>query len=100
MATNIKGAGSKQLVPEPQPTGRNSESFKSTGAINKAEVARHIFNEVGVDLPRKEVLQRFQKEAGLTAAGASTYYQNFKKEAGLVGQVDQRTGRTAASSKR
>lgn len=73
-------------VPEPQSTGKNSESFQSQQGINKAAVAREIFNQTPPNTPRKEVLHRFMNEAQLTKAGAATYYQNMKKEAGLVHQ--------------
>jgi hypothetical protein len=72
------------LVPEPQHTGRNAETIGTAGSFNKAAVARAIFNEVGTTQPRKEVIARFKAEAKLTDSGAATYYQNMKKEAGLV----------------
>lgn len=87
MATATRNHGSKEgqaLVPEPQHTGRNAESFTTQAGHNKAAVARAIFNDVGTKLPRKDVIKRFQEEAGLTPAGAATYYQNMKKDAGLV----------------
>lgn len=85
MATG-KSHTAKPLVPEPQATGRNAESFSTQTGHNKAAIARQIFNEIGTDEPRKTVIERFQKEAGLTPAGAATYYQNMKKDAGLVAQ--------------
>jgi hypothetical protein len=85
MATSNRNHGSKApLVPEPQHTGRNAESFSTQQGSNKAAIARKIFNEIGTDQPRKAVIERFQSEAHLTPAGAATYYQNMKKEAGLV----------------
>lgn len=87
MATSTRNHGSKApLVPEPQHTGRNAESFSTQQGHNKAAIARQIFNEVGTDKPRKDVIARFMAEAQLTPAGAATYYQNMKKEAGLVAQ--------------
>lgn len=83
-------------VPEPQATGKNSESFQSQQGVNKAAVAREIFNATASDVPRKDVLQRFMAEAGLTKAGAATYYQNMKKEAGLVSQRTQQSSGPAA----
>ena len=71
-------------VPEPQATGRNSESFQSQQGLNKAAIAREIFNSTPADTPRKAVLERFMNEAHLTKAGAATYYQNMKKDAGQV----------------
>jgi hypothetical protein len=45
---------------------------------SKAAVAREIFVRMRTH-PRKEVVQAFINEAGLTYAGAGTYYQNFRK---------------------
>lgn len=58
-------------------------------AATKADKAREIFNDCykdGVEKApqRKVILERMQKEAGLTAAGSATYLQNFKKAAGIV----------------
>lgn len=54
----------------------------------KADKARAIFNECYSNpaaIPqRKDIINRFVNEAGLTKAGAATYLQNFKKKAGLV----------------
>lgn len=72
------------LVPEPQHTGRNSESFVSAGGMNKMAISRKIFNEIGTKEPRKNVIARMKDEANLSDAAAATYYQNLKKEAGLV----------------
>jgi hypothetical protein len=53
--------------------------------ITKASIARIIFEEeYAVGLVRKVVLFRFMDEAGLTAAGANTYYNNLRKSYGLV----------------
>lgn len=56
----------------------------------KAQVARAIFNQEleakgPHGLVRKTIVDRFIAEAGLTEKGAPTYYQNFRKEAGLTG---------------
>lgn len=54
---------------------------------NKVAFAKAIFEEVlnsGTQLVRKDIISRFINEVGLTKKGASTYYQNFKKAAGLV----------------
>lgn len=45
---------------------------------SKAELARQIYANAE-DKSRKVVTELFIKELGLTAAGASTYYQNCKK---------------------
>jgi hypothetical protein len=54
--------------------------------VSKAEVGRTIFNEAVAAGPlvRKDVIARLVAEAGLTAKGAATYYQNMKNKAGLV----------------
>lgn len=58
-------------------------------APTKADLARPIFAEltkVGAELPegktaRAEFIRRAQEEAGLTAKGAATYWQNLTKAA-------------------
>lgn len=55
----------------------------------KAAKAREIWNEEVTKLKgqcpvRSTTIARFQSEAGLTKAGAATYYQNYKKKAGFV----------------
>lgn len=55
----------------------------------KAAKAREIWNEEVTKLKgqcpvRSTTISRFQTEAGLTKAGAATYYQNYKKKAGFV----------------
>jgi hypothetical protein len=54
--------------------------------VNKALIAKSIFEEelAKGELVRKDVLVRFLAEAGLSKAGANTYYQNFRKTNGLV----------------
>ena len=58
---------------------------------SKASLARSIWeaelaaqNASGVAMSRKAVVDRFVKEAGLTLAGARTYFQNFRQKANLV----------------
>jgi hypothetical protein len=70
---------------------KNSEVFQSAPAKAKAEIAREIFNSAIGSSSRKEILARFQDEAKLTTAGAATYYQNMKKEAGMVAERGTRT---------
>lgn len=52
---------------------------------SKADQARRIMEEMWEDLQtgkvkRKDVIERFVDEVGLTKAGASTYYGNIKKK--------------------
>jgi hypothetical protein len=47
--------------------------------ITKADIARQIFEEeLKKGLVRKVVISRFMNEAGLTIAGAGTYFANYK----------------------
>lgn len=48
---------------------------------SKAGIARSIFKRLGAKKPRKDVLEAFVKDAKLTPAGASTYYQKMKHAA-------------------
>lgn len=54
--------------------------------VTKKSLALAIFNEelATGQLVRKNVLARLITESGFTKAGANTYYQNMRKEAGLV----------------
>jgi hypothetical protein len=69
--------------------GRTPETIaqaeKKPSGPSKAELARKIMEEMWDDIQagkvkRKDVIQRFVGEAGLTKAGASTYYGNIKKK--------------------
>lgn len=51
---------------------------------SKAHVAQQIFDRIGRTEPRKNVIAAFVSDAGLSPSGASTYYQNMKKAAGMV----------------
>jgi len=62
-----------------------SQKDKKPNGPSKADRARTIMEEVWDDLQagkikRKDVIQRFVGEVGLTKAGASTYYGNIKKK--------------------
>lgn len=50
-----------------------------TKEVTKLELARKIF-EASEGVSRKDVIQAFVKEAGLTETGAGTYYQRFMSE--------------------
>ena len=67
-------------------------------ATIKADKARAIFKEAYSMSPvpqRKDIINRFVVEAGLTKAGAATYLQNMKKKAGLVVARPKSTAPTA-----
>lgn len=51
-----------------------------SGRGGKTDEAKAIFNEFYNKLSRKDIIVMFVDKVGLTPAGASTYYQNFKKE--------------------
>ncbi len=48
--------------------------------VTKTTVAWDIFREMFASHARKDVINEMIAKAGLTAAGAATYYQNFKKK--------------------
>lgn len=56
----------------------------------KADLARDIFDRLygQPGIRRKDILDAFCNEAGLTKNGANTYYQNIKKAKGLVKDHD------------
>ena len=66
------------------PRDSNKEVFVSHVKGSKAQIAQDIFNEIGGTAARKDVINRFVNEVGLSVSGASTYYQNFKSKAGMV----------------
>ena len=56
-------------------------SRNKTGS--KSEIALKIYKEMiesESQFTRKDVLERFQKEAGLTLEGSKTYYYNITKK--------------------
>jgi paraquat-inducible protein B len=64
----------------------------STTPLKKMGMARQIFNremDNAVDeerpMNRKTVIQQFLSIAGLSKNGAATYYQNIKREKGMIG---------------
>lgn len=57
-------------------TGRVSEKQPT-----KMDAAKVVYSRMTSEgKPRKEIIEAFTKEIDLTPAGASTYYQNIKKE--------------------
>ena len=59
----------------------------STTKISKNTLASRIFAEHYGNVSRAVILARFLSELGLTANGASTYYQKFKKAADILRQA-------------
>lgn len=75
-ATKVSAAKFKTLVLEAsQP--KVEVTTPVVAKVNKKADARKIFNKLN-GKKRKEVITAFMGTVGLSAAGASTYYQNFK----------------------
>ena len=66
-------------------TTNTAAETPAAAAPKKSEIARVIFGEMYGKSPRKDVIARFKAEAGLSEAGAATYYQNFVKAAKEAG---------------
>ena len=61
------------------PTPAPAKKAKAATGTSKKAQALAIFNEVvAAKGTRQEVIQRFQKEVGLSLNGANTYYQNCR----------------------
>ncbi len=76
-------------------------STRSTGNNTKSAVAHRIFDEMQASdqvFTRKQVIERFISEAGLTPAGAATYYfkMNQKPKAEAAG-TEPKPARTRRS---
>ena len=53
----------------------------SEAPVSKASIARQIFAEgKATGMLRKDIIKLFQSQAGLTPAGAATYYANFMEK--------------------
>jgi hypothetical protein len=61
----------------------NSTTIRTPRGESKVVKAAKIFSDT-IGFSRKIVLARLQKEVGLTEKGASTYYQNCRRKAGMV----------------
>lgn len=62
----------------------NSTLVRTPRGASKVVRANQIFSET-TGMSRKIVVARLARELELTEAGASTYYQNCRKAAGLTG---------------
>lgn len=71
-----------------KPKAKGNAKAKATSGVkkrksrakSKTEKARTIFNQFYGKKTRAEIVEKFVRRVGLTANGASTYYQKFKKE--------------------
>lgn len=59
---------------------------RAASTATKVDKARDVFNRMEGSA-RREVVEAFQKEVGLTPSGASTYYQKFLSEAKSSGKA-------------
>lgn len=58
---------------------------KKEPGVNKAELARAVFTELGADAKRSDLMARLTApEVGLSKHGANTYIYNMRKKAGKV----------------
>lgn len=64
-------------------TTEKEAKMAQTNPESKMSKAVEIFTRLNGS-PRKDVISAIQSELGMSKAGASTYYQNAKKRAGLV----------------
>lgn len=70
--------------------GKRARRNAKNETHTKVDQARAIFNRMEGSA-RRDVVEAFQKEVGLTPSGASTYYQKFLTEAKSSGkQVSSR----------
>ena len=53
---------------------------KNKNIVSKADKARAIMKKHYGKKERKEIIEMFMKDAGLTKAGSNTYYFNLSKE--------------------
>lgn len=79
-AVEVKAEEPKAEKPKKEKKAKvvKEKTEKVNKGPSKAELARQIYANAE-DKSRKVVTELFIKELGLTAAGASTYYQNCKK---------------------
>lgn len=61
----------------------NSSTIRTPRGETKVTRANRIFSDT-FGMSRKLVVARMERELNLTAAAASTYYQNCRKAAGLT----------------
>jgi hypothetical protein len=68
------------------PVAPAKKKGKAIDPNSKQSRGRALFQKMhtGATPVRGDVIKALQTEIGLTKAGAATYYQNFKAEAGLV----------------
>lgn len=65
---------------------KRRKARKLSVVVSKVDRAREMFNKMDGQ-PRRDVVQSFIKDIGLTPSGASTYYQKFLSEAKSSGRA-------------
>lgn len=78
-AGQVEQAEPAKAAPKAPKKPKATKLVKIAKGPSKAERAAVIFAE-SAGMSRKEIIERFQKELGMTPAGASTYYSNIKKK--------------------
>jgi SprT protein len=74
----------QQIVPLPSPTNPVRPATQADG-LSKLERARQIYRRAyQAGQTRQQVLDMFKSVVGLTPAGANTYFNNLKKEIGIL----------------
>lgn len=89
--------GQITLTPDANPYlgKRTAAAAPATGrSDSKMTQARMIFERFAEREGRQGVLNRLRETVGLTAAGASTYFQTLRREAGIPAGAFQRAPRT------
>jgi hypothetical protein len=75
-----KAAEAKPEKPKAAPKAKAASKARTPRSESKTAKAREVFTRMYGNHPRKDVIDAFINEVGLTANGASTYYQKLKKE--------------------
>lgn len=81
----------------PAHAGVQARAPRAPRENTKMEQARTVFNKL-YDKGRQVVLAQFRETIGLTAAGASTYYQTLRRETGAASAYQR--SKTAPAAKR
>jgi hypothetical protein len=69
-------------------------STRSANGSSKSAIATRIYAEMAAakeSFTRKQIIDRFVTEAGLTSAGAATYYFNITKKSKAAAVVTEQT---------
>lgn len=86
-AAKKKAPAKKKVVKKKAPAKKKPATVKKTKtrksrALSKVDKSRNIYNKFCETKTRKEIITKFVAQCNLTPAGAATYYQKFKAQAG------------------